>query len=75
MLRKVIVIGAIDDAGTSLLKDRSDIEYEVVVDVSEENLCRVVHDAHGLLVRTATISPRVIASAPELEVVSRHGVG
>ena len=56
MLRKVIVIGAIDDAGTSLLKDRSDIEYEVVVDVSEENLCRVVHDAHGLLVRTATIS-------------------
>ena len=55
MLRKVIVIGAIDDAGTSLLNDRSDIEYEVVVDVSEESLCRVVHDAHGLLVRTATI--------------------
>ena len=75
MLRKVIVIGAIDDAGTSLLNDRSDIEYEVVVDVSEESLCRVVHDAHGLLVRTATISPRVIASAPKLEVVSRHGVG
>ena len=75
MRRKVIVIGAIDDAGTSLLKGRPDIEYEVVVDVSEENLCRVVHDAHGLLVRTATISPRVIASAPELEVVSRHGVG
>ncbi|SVB24951.1 uncharacterized protein METZ01_LOCUS177805, partial [marine metagenome] len=48
MLRKVIVIGAIDEAGTSLLEGRPDIEYEVVVDVSEENLCRVVHDAHGL---------------------------
>ena len=75
MLRKVIVIGAIDAAGTSLFETRPDIEYEIVSDVSEENLCRVVHDAHGLLVRTATITPRVIASAPKLEVVSRHGVG
>jgi D-3-phosphoglycerate dehydrogenase len=75
MLRKVIVIGAINEAGTTLLDDRPDIEYGVVVDVSEENLCRVVQDAHGLLVRTATISSRVIASAPNLEVVSRHGVG
>ena len=31
--------------------------------------------AHGLLVRTAAITPRVIAAAQELEVVSRHGVG
>ena len=75
MLRKVVVIGAINTAGMSLLEDRSDIVCEVVVDVSEENLCRAVQDAHGLLVRTATITPRVIASAPKLEVVSRHGVG
>ena len=75
MLRKVIVIGAINEAGTSLLDDRPDIEYEVVVDVSEENLCQVVQNAHGLLVRTANISTRVIAYAPLLEVVSRHGVG
>ena len=75
MLRKVIVIGAIDAAGTSLFEDRPDIQYQVVADVSEENLCRVVQDAHGLLVRTATITPRMIASAPKLEVVSRHGVG
>ncbi len=75
MLRKVIVIGAINEAGTSLLDDRPDIEYEAVVDVSEENLCQIVHNAHGLLVRTANISTRVIASAPNLEVVSRHGVG
>ena len=75
MLRKVIVIGVIDAAGTSLFEDRPDIQYQVVVDVSEENLCQVVQDAHGLLVRTATITPRMIASAPKLEVVSRHGVG
>mgnify|MGYP001160887685 CR=1 FL=1 len=75
MPRKVVVIGAINPAGISLLEDQSDIECEVVVDVSEENLCRAVQDAHGLLVRTATITPRVIASAPKLEVVSRHGVG
>ena len=75
MIRKVVVIGAINTAGISLLEDHSDIECEVVVDVSEENLCRAVQNAHGLLVRTATITPRVIASAPKLEVVSRHGVG
>ena len=75
MTRKVLVIGAVNTAGISLLEDHSDIECEVVVDVSEENLCRAVQNAHGLLVRTATITPRVIASAPKLEVVSRHGVG
>ena len=75
MIRKVAVIGAINSAGISLLENRPDIEYDVIVDVSEENLCRTVQDAHGLLVRTATITSRVIASAPKLEVVSRHGVG
>jgi D-3-phosphoglycerate dehydrogenase len=75
MIRKVAVIGAINTAGISLLENHSDIEYEVIVDVSEESLCRTVQDANGLLVRTATITPRVIASAPKLEVVSRHGVG
>ena len=48
MLRRVIVIGAISEAGTSLLDDRPDIKYEVVVDVSEENLCQIVQNAHGL---------------------------
>jgi D-3-phosphoglycerate dehydrogenase len=75
MIRKVVVIGGINSAGISLLNDHSDIECEVITDVSEENLCRTVRGAHGLLVRTATITPRVIASAPKLEVVSRHGVG
>ena len=75
MIRKVVVIGAINTKGISLLEDRSDIECEVVTDASEENLCRAVQDAHGILVRTATITRQVIASAPKLEVVSRHGVG
>lgn len=73
--RKVAVIGAIDSSGISVLEVRSDIEYEIIDDVSEENLCRAVQETHGLLVRTATITSRVIAAAPELEVVSRHGVG
>ena len=73
--RKVAVIGAIDSSGMSVLEARSDLECAIIDDVSEENLCRAVREAHGLLVRTATITSRVIAAAPELEVVSRHGVG
>ncbi len=73
--RKVAVIGAIDSSGISVLEARSDIKCAIIDDVSEENLCRAVQEAHGLLVRTATITSRVIAAAPELEVVSRHGVG
>ena len=75
MPRKVAVIGAIDSAGISILEARSDVECEIISDVSEENLCRVVRDANGLLVRTATITDQVIAAATVLEVVSRHGVG
>ena len=73
--RKVAVIGAIDSSGISVLEARSDIKYAIIDDVSEENLCHAVQEAHGLLVRTAAITSRVIAAAPELEVVSRHGVG
>jgi D-3-phosphoglycerate dehydrogenase len=75
MPRKVAVIGAIDSAGISILKARSDVKCEIIHDVSEENLCRVVRDTNGLLVRTATITDQVIAAANALEVVSRHGVG
>ncbi|MDP7524397.1 MAG: NAD(P)-dependent oxidoreductase, partial [Arenicellales bacterium] len=73
--RKVIVIGAVHSAGISVLQARSDVEYEIISDASEENLCQAVQKAHGLLVRTAAITARVIAAAQELEVVSRHGVG
>ena len=73
--RKVVVIGAVHPAGISVLQARSDVEYEIISDASEENLCQAVQKAHGLLVRTAAITARVIAAAQELEVVSRHGVG
>ena len=75
MSSKVVVLGAVDPSAITILTQTPDIECQIVEDVSEPNLCRVVRDADGILVRTTTISETVIQHATRLKVVSRHGVG
>ena len=75
MTSKVVVLGAVDPSAITILTQRPDIECQIVEDVSEPNLCRVVKDADGILVRTTKISETVIQHATKLKVVSRHGVG
>ena len=61
-------------AGSACLSG-SDIECQIVEDVSEPNLCRLVNDVDGIFVRTTKISETVIQHPNKLKVVSRHGVG
>ena len=74
-LWKVLVLGPMPPAATDIFEARDDITYEVVTDVSEENLIAKMKGVHGITVRTALITPRVIAAADQLKVVSRYGVG
>jgi D-3-phosphoglycerate dehydrogenase len=74
-VRKVLVVGPMPSAATDLFEAREDIVYEVVTDVTEENLLEKVQGVHGMTVRTALITPTIIAAAESLEIVSRYGVG
>ncbi|MBO67251.1 MAG: hypothetical protein CL398_02970 [Acidiferrobacteraceae bacterium] len=74
-MKKITVIGQLNAAGIDLLEQQTSIRYEVIETSSEDELCSAVEASHGILVRSATISRRIIESCPDLEIVSRHGVG
>ena len=73
--KKLLFIMPIHEEGMKLAYARDDVEVAVTRHLSGPGLAQDIRDAHGILVRAARISRDVIAAAPRLEVVSRHGVG
>lgn len=71
--RKVLVLGRIHDTGVAALR-------EAGFDVAEHpddppDLQALVGDAVAIVVRTTRIDADLVAAAPELRIVARHGVG
>ncbi|MEP3112355.1 hydroxyacid dehydrogenase [Nisaea sp.] len=71
----VLVVDTIHDVGQSQFDARDDIETTVLELPSEEVLLAHVGAADAIAVRTTKIPRKVIEAAPNLKVVSRHGVG
>ena len=72
---KVLVVGQIHQDGINLLQARADLTIKITEAHNESDLVKLVADADAILVRSAPITSLVIDSAPNLKVVSRHGVG
>lgn len=72
---KVVVAPSIAQKGLDILDRRKDVTYEVVDDTSEASLTRAFTGIHGAVVRAVPITRTIMSAAPELKVVSRHGVG
>lgn len=73
--KKIVVIQPLRPEALRLLEERSDILFEVVTDLSPNRLLNCVADADALTVRDAQLTVEVLAAAPRLKVISRHGVG
>jgi len=74
-LKKILVIQPLRAEALALFAQRSDVAYEVVTDVSKDNLRKRVVDAHAITVRDAPLPEEVLAAATKVKIVSRHGVG
>ncbi|MBZ9801113.1 hydroxyacid dehydrogenase [Mesorhizobium sp. ES1-6] len=74
-MKKILVIQPLRAEALALFEERSDVSYEVVTDFSKENLIARVADAVAITVRDAPLPMEVLAAAPNLRIVSRHGVG
>jgi D-3-phosphoglycerate dehydrogenase / 2-oxoglutarate reductase len=74
-VKSVLVVQPLRPEALAIFDARKDVSYKVVTDVSEANLLVSVEDADAITVRTAEISKDVLAAAPRLKVISRHGVG
>ncbi len=71
----VLVAGRIHPAGLDLLRATPGVTVEAVDEVTTEAFAPRVPGADALIIRTQPLPGSVVAAAPRLRIVSRHGVG
>jgi D-3-phosphoglycerate dehydrogenase / 2-oxoglutarate reductase len=74
-MKRVLVAGKIHAAGVQLLRQRDDIVVDLVEAVTADAYRPFLGTADAILIRTQPMTAADIAMAPNLKIVSRHGVG
>ena len=73
---RVLVSDKLAEAGLNVLREASDVELEYRPGMSEDELCEIIGEYDGLIIRSGTtVTPRVIEAAEKLRVVGRAGIG
>lgn len=72
---RVLVAGKIHDAGLAVLRQRADVEIELIEAVTTETYLPHLPLADAVLLRTQSLTAADLDRAPKLKIVSRHGVG
>jgi D-3-phosphoglycerate dehydrogenase len=72
---KIGIIQKIHDKGLKILDANKNFEYEIIDDVTEENLLKKIHLYDGVTLRVSKLSNNLLSKATRLKVISRHGVG
>jgi D-3-phosphoglycerate dehydrogenase / 2-oxoglutarate reductase len=74
--KKILVSDPISDIGVKVLKENSAIIVDVKTGLTEAQLCEIIHEYDGLIVRSQTkVTARLLEFANKLKVVGRAGVG
>jgi len=74
--RKVLVADKIATAGIEFLRQQPGLKVECHNGLAEPELCRLIADAHAVIVRSATTITRgALDAARELQVIGRAGIG
>lgn len=71
----VLVAGKLHRSGIALLEAASDVTFDYVEEVSEASCASLIDKADALVLRTQPLTAATISRAPQLKIVSRHGVG
>jgi D-3-phosphoglycerate dehydrogenase len=74
-MKKILIIQNINEAGTKLLTDHPDYEFEIIEDINDPTLKEKIVDCDGASLRTGKLSGEIIALGKKLKIISRHGVG
>ena len=72
---KIGIIEKIHDKGIDLLKNNKNFEYEIIENISKENLIKVLPKFDGITLRVAKLDHPILSYCKKLKVISRHGVG
>lgn len=71
----LLIAGKLDEAGHALLRAAPDLTVDYVELTDPRAYVPFMARAEGLVIRTQPLTAGIIAEAPRLRVVSRHGVG
>ena len=74
-MKKIAVIEQIHQDGLGFLEKNPEYLYELITDVSEENLIKKLPKFDGCTLRVSKLNENVLKHCPNLKVISRHGVG
>jgi D-3-phosphoglycerate dehydrogenase len=73
---RVLVSDKLAEAGLRVLREAPGVEVEYRPGMSEKELCGIIGDFDGLIIRSATeVTPAVVDAADKLRVVGRAGIG
>ena len=72
---KIAIIEEIHEDGIRLIEDNPKFSYEVITDVSPENLIKKLPNFDGCTLRVSKLNSNILKHCKKLKVISRHGVG
>ena len=72
---KIGIVENFHKDGIKLLENHPNFEYEIIDDVSKENLIKELPKFDGLTLRVAKLGSDILSKCKKLKVISRHGVG
>ncbi len=75
MKYKIAVIEEIHNDGLELIKSHPDFEYELITNVSEDNLIKKLPNFDACTLRVSKLDEKILKHCKKLKVISRHGVG
>ena len=72
---KIGIIDEINPKGIEVLKNNKNFKYELITDLSKDNLLKKLPEFDGITLRRGKIDSSVLMNCKKLKVISRHGVG
>ena len=74
-MKKIAIVEKIHDDGLKVFNTNSNYEYEIITDVSEENLIKKLPTFDACTLRVSKLNENILKHCSKLKVISRHGVG
>ena len=72
---KIGIIDTIDNKGIELLRSANKFSYEIITDLSRENLLTKLPEFDGVTLRRGKLDEEILKKCKNLKVIARHGVG
>ena len=72
---KIAVVKNIHSSAIKLLENNSNFQFEIIENLSKENLIKKLPSFDAITLRTTKLDSEIINSCKKLKIISRHGVG